>query len=93
MWRTSQFFGGFTEIAGRCTEKTVQVNSGVGLPGFLTTKDTKVTKDFKDKEFPCVSDVLSGNKVFLENLSEIRVNMLFLCDLRALQGELRSKTR
>jgi hypothetical protein len=26
MWRTSQFFGGFTEIAGGSTEKTVQVN-------------------------------------------------------------------
>jgi hypothetical protein len=29
MWRTTQFFGGFTEIAGGNTEKTVQVNSGV----------------------------------------------------------------
>jgi hypothetical protein len=56
-------------------------------------RDGRITKDFKDKEFPCVSDVLSGNNVFLENLSETRVNMLFLCDLRGLQGELRSKTR
>jgi hypothetical protein len=42
-------------------------------PGFLTTKDTKVTKatkDFKGKGFPRISDVLSGNNVFLENLSE-----------------------
>jgi hypothetical protein len=45
-------------------------------PGFLTTKDTKdtkvtkATKDFKGKGFPRISDVLSGNNVFLENLSE-----------------------
>ena len=54
--------------------------------GFLTTKDTKITKDFKDKEFPCLSDVFSGNNVFLKNLSRTQVNMLFLCDLRALCG-------
>jgi len=65
-------------------------------PGFLTTcprahslatqftlKDTKIAKDFKDKEFPCVSDVFSGNNVFLKNLSRTRVSMLFL---RALCG-------
>jgi hypothetical protein len=50
-------------------------------PRFLTTK---VTKDIKDKEFSYVSAVLSGNSMYLKNVSWTRVNMLFLCDLRAI---------
>jgi len=33
MWRTSQFFGGCTEIAEPAAKKTVQMNSGVKLMG------------------------------------------------------------
>jgi hypothetical protein len=45
---------------------------------FLTTKDTKVTKDFRDKRFLCLAVALSTNSLCLTILLLPLIHLLFL---------------